>query len=227
MSRADRVIVDASELVHRARAVIFDCDDTVVATAKTRWKVLVATARSFGVRLTDETIMRAWGVPFDRLIRTIVPTVDFDEFVERYRGAMRSRRPEPTTGAAELLTHLAARSTRMEIVTSSSRALITQDLDELDLTRYFARIYGHEETPFHKPDPRVLDPVIDNLARDGYALPDLVYIGDSVRDLQVAHARSIAFVAVLSGIEPMADFAAAGLPPERIVGDLGQLVTAD
>ncbi len=204
--------------------MIFDGDDTVIATAKTRWKVLISTAGSFGVRLTEETILRSWGLPFDRLIRTIVPTIDYGAFVKRYRAEMRVSRSEPTTGSAELLADLAARGTRLEIVTSSGRELITQDLDELDLTRYFERIYGHEETPFPKPDPRVLDVVIDNLAQDGYQLPELVYIGDSVRDLKVASARSVGFVAVLSGIESMADFIAAGLPPERVVGDLGELI---
>lgn len=217
----------AAGLVQNAHVVIFDCDDTVIATAKSRWKVLIATARSFGVALTEDAIRHAWGIPFDRLIRTIVPTIDYDEFVARYRTAMRVSRPEPTTGARELLEHLAARSARMEIVTSSSRDLITQDLDDLRLTTYFARIYGHEETTFHKPDPRVLDVVIDDLTRRGYALSDLVYIGDSVRDFQVAAAHRVEFVAVLSGIESTADFTTAGLPRHRIVDDLTQLISKD
>ena len=214
----------AAEVVHRAGAVIFDCDDTVLATARTRWPVLIATARSFGVGLTEDTIRRAWGSAFDRLIRNLVPTVDHGEFVARYRVAMRGTRPEATTGATDLLAHLAARSTRMEIVTSSSRAVITQDLDELHLTGYFARIYAYEETGFHKPDPRVLDVVIDNLVRNGHALPELVYIGDSVRDFEVAAAQAVEFVAVLSGLDSAADFMAAGLSEDRIVADLAQLV---
>jgi HAD superfamily hydrolase (TIGR01549 family) len=218
-------VTAAAKMIGNAHVVIFDCDDTVIATAKSRWKVLIATARSFGVALTEDTIHDAWGTPFDRLIRSIVPTIDYDEFVTRYRAAMRTSRAEPTPGARELLAHLAARSTRMEIVTSSSRDLITQDLDDLDLTTYFARIYGHEETAFHKPDPRVLDVVIENLTRRGHELSELVYIGDSVRDFQVAAAQFVEFVAVLSGIESVADFTAAGLPRDRIVDDLTQLIS--
>lgn len=224
MTGARRARTAAAELVGGARAVIFDCDDTVLATAKSRWTVLIATARSFGVDLTEDTILRAWGLPFDRLIATILPTVDHADFLPRYRAAMRATRPEPTTGAAELLAHLTARSTRMEIVTSSSRELITQDLDALRLTRYFARIYGHEETRFHKPDPRVLDVVIENLTRHGYALAELVYIGDSVRDHHVAAANSVAFVGVLSGMDSLADLTASGVPRDRIVDDLTQLI---
>jgi phosphoglycolate phosphatase-like HAD superfamily hydrolase len=215
---------EAAELVRRARTVLFDCDDTLLATAKTRWHILIATARSFRVTLTREAITAAWGLPFDRFVRTVVPTVDPAAFVGRYRLAMSVSRPEAAKGAPELLEHLAARSVRMEILTGGSRALITQDLDALDLTRHFARIYGHEETPFHKPDPRVLDDVLANLAGGGHNLAELVYIGDSVRDFRVAAARAVPFVAVLSGLEPAADFVAAGLPPEQIVDDLTQLL---
>lgn len=215
---------EAAELVRRARAVLFDCDDTVLATAKTRWNILIATARSFRVTLTREAIEAAWGLPFDRFVAAIVPSVDPEAFVGRYRLAMSVRRPEAAPGAPELLGHLAARSVRMEIVTGGSRALVTQDLDALGLTGHFARIYGHEETPFHKPDPRVLDVVLENLARGGYAPADLLFIGDSVRDFRVAEARAVPFVGVLSGVEPAAGFTAAGLPAERIVDDLTQLL---
>jgi phosphoglycolate phosphatase-like HAD superfamily hydrolase len=215
---------EAAELVRHARAVVFDCDDTLIATARTRWRLLIRTARTFGVTLTAETILAAWGLPFDRFVAAIVPSIDPGAFVRRYRLAMRVNRPRPTEGAHELLAQLAARGTRMEILTSSSRALITQDLDALRLTPYFARIHGHEETPFHKPDPRVLDVVVERLARDGYAREELVYIGDSVRDFRVASGRSVPFVAVLSGLEPAADFLAAGLDAEWIVPDLTQLL---
>ena len=214
---------EAAELVQRARAVIFDCDDTVLATARTRWRLLIRTARTFGVTLTTETIVEAWGLPFDRFVAAIVPSIDPGAFVRRYRLAMRVNRPRPTTGAPELLARLAGRGTRMEILTSSSRALITQDLDAVGLTPYFAWIHGHEETPFHKPDPRALDVVVEHLARAGYRREELVYIGDSVRDFRVASARSVAFVAVLSGIEPAADFLAAGLSAEWMVADLTRL----
>ena len=183
---------EAAELVRRARAVIFDCDDTVLATARTRWRLLIRTARTFGVTLTSETIVAAWGLPFDRFVAAIVPSVDPGAFVRRYRLAMRVNRPRPTKGASELLARLAARGTRMEILTSSSRALITQDLDALGLTPYFAWIHGHEETPFHKPDPRVLDVVVEHLARKGYVREDLVYIGDSVRDFRVVGGQDLA-----------------------------------
>lgn len=223
MTEAGDALPTAAELVHRAHAIIFDCDDTVIATARTRWHVLIATARSFGVQLDEDTIRRAWGLPFDRLIRTLVPTLDYDVFVPRYRDAMRANRPEPTKGATELLAHLAARSIRMEIVTSGARDLILQDLDALRLTDYFARVYGREDTRFHKPDPRVLDTVLENLGLD---VRQLVFIGDSVRDLLVAAGRSIDFVAVVSGLEPEEDFAAAGQPSRLVVDNLGQLISA-
>jgi beta-phosphoglucomutase-like phosphatase (HAD superfamily) len=57
-------------------AIIFDCDDTILATAKSRWSVRIATAARFGVHLDELTIRASWGKPFDELIRSVVPTLD-------------------------------------------------------------------------------------------------------------------------------------------------------
>lgn len=214
----------ATEVLHDAGAVIFDCDDTVIATAKSRWDLLITTAASFGVSLSREAIRLAWGLPFDSLIHTLVPTVQFDEFVRRYRLAMRSKRAEPTRGAVELLRKLSDCAVPMEIVTSSRRELILQDLDQLGLSRHFENIYGQAETPFHKPDPRVLYVVVEALSDRGFKSEDLVYIGDSIRDYKVAVGNSIEFIAVLSGLETRSDFVAAGLADERIVDGLFELL---
>lgn len=207
-----------------ARAVIFDCDDTVIATAKSRWEVLIATARTFDVVLTAERIRSAWGLPFDSLIRTIVPTIEFDAYVRRYRAAMMRKKAEPCKGAVELLNRLEARAVTMEIVTSSSRELIMQDLDQLNLGGYFYKVYGCEQTQFHKPDPKALCVVLDDLHERGFARDELIYIGDSVRDYRVAAGNGIEFIAVLSGLESRAELMEAGVLAGRIVEDLSELL---
>lgn len=215
---------DALDVLDAARAVIFDCDDTVIATAKSRWDVLIATAGTFGVALTEERIRGAWGLPFDSLIRALVPTIGHDDYVRRYRAAMLRTAAEPCAGAAELLRQLSARAVTMEIVSSSSRDLIMQDLKQLELDRYFERVYGQEQTGVHKPDPKVLYVVIGDLLERGFQPNDLVYIGDSVRDYTVAAGNDIEFIAVLSGLESREELNAAGVPNERIVDELTELL---
>lgn len=76
--------LDAADLLHSRSAVIFDCDDTILATAQTRWSVLIETAKKFDVELSTDTIRRAWGLPFDELIRALVPTINLNNYVEAY-----------------------------------------------------------------------------------------------------------------------------------------------
>jgi HAD superfamily hydrolase (TIGR01549 family) len=180
------------------KAIIFDCDDTVIATAKNRWAALIKTANDFGQELSESTIRAAWGKPFDQLIATLVPQIEFDAFVAAYRVTMRSQKPEPTPGAIQLLDKLYKHGIRMEIVTSSSRELIIQDLDELDLTKYFADVFGYEETRYYKPDPRVLAPALRVLQEQGYKSDEVIYVGDSIRDYEAAKGNGLEFIAVTS-----------------------------
>jgi phosphoglycolate phosphatase-like HAD superfamily hydrolase len=212
-------------ILANSTVVIFDCDDTILATASSRWQVLINTASKFGAVLSERTIRQFWGLPFDELIQSIVPTLDPTEFIAAYRLAMQETQPSPTTGAVELLEKLAHKGTVMEVVTSSSRDIIIQDLDQLDLTKYFANIYGQEQTRFHKPDPRVLHVVVNGLMERGFDILRTVFIGDSVRDYKVAYGNDIEFIAVLSGLEGRSDFVRMGVAPSRIVDSLGVLAS--
>jgi len=204
-------------------AVIFDCDDTILATAKSRWSVLISTAADFGVNLDERTIRANWGKPFDQLIRSLVPGLDQDQFISAYRDAMRIHRPEPVPGAVELIRDLWGKGTSLEIVTSSSRDIAVQDLDALGLTSYFDNIYGYEQTQHHKPDPRVLNDPIGGLIARGFEKDQLLYVGDSVRDYRVAVGNSVAFFAVLTGLETRAEFVQAGADGRRVLPGLMQL----
>jgi phosphoglycolate phosphatase-like HAD superfamily hydrolase/pimeloyl-ACP methyl ester carboxylesterase len=203
----------------RFRAVVFDCDDTLLATARMRWGVLQQTAAEFGVKLTEQTIRSNWGKPFDKLIASLVPELDQEKFVRRYRQAMSDHPPGLTPGVRQVLELLKSHRIPMVVVTSSQRGVILQDLQVVQLDRFFSAIFGHEETIYHKPDPRVLDAPLDHLRSLEIAPRDTLYIGDSVRDFQAATGAGIAFLGVLTGIESAEDFKNAGLTDQLIVED--------
>lgn len=201
-------------------AVIFDCDDTLVATARMRWSVLIETAATFGIALDEETIRASWGKPFDKLIAAILPDLDPAKFLPAYQFAMRMHKPELTRGARLVLAELFRRGIPMEIVTSSSRELIMQDLEELEVGDYFDAVHGYEQTQYHKPDPRVLRSMLERPVLRDMPREKVLFIGDSLRDLLVAQGNRIDFAAVLTGLEAEADFVAEGLPKDRIFGTL-------
>ncbi|MFF0488857.1 alpha/beta fold hydrolase [Nocardia sp. NPDC004068] len=205
------------------RAVLFDFDDTIAATMRSRWPVLRSTAASFGVDLSPATIRAAWGLPFDLLIERIVPTIDRATFVSRYREAMTRRPPMVTPGAEAALQSLRGRGIALSIVGSGSRSLIVQDLEVLGLRTYFDSIQGQEQSAVHKPDPRALHPAITALNERGIASDEIIYVGDSVRDLRAAAGNELRFIAVLTGLDRREDFLRAGLAENMILERLNQL----
>ena len=204
----------------RFRAVVFDCDDTLLATARTRWGVLQQTATEFGIGLAEETIRSNWGKPFDELIVSLVPDLDQEKFVSRYRQAMSDNPPGLTPGARRALELLESHQIPMVVVTSSQRDIILQDLQVVQLDSLFSAVFGYEETTYHKPDPRVLHMPLDHLSSLGIERRDVLYIGDSIRDFQAATGAGIAFLGVLTGIESKEDFINAGLASESIADNL-------
>lgn len=218
-------LVSMGTILKRVLGVIFDCDDTILETSKTRWAALIATADSFHRSLDEITIRSSWGKPFDQLIAALVPDLDFSAFVAAYRATMRQYPPHPAPGAVALLNRLRSRSIRLDIITSSSRQLILQDLEAVELQTYFEGIWGYEETaPYYKPDPRTLEPVLETLSACRFQRKHILYIGDSVSDLQVARANSVDFIGVTSGLDDRSSFEAADLDQSCIVASLEELV---
>ncbi|WP_167475049.1 HAD hydrolase-like protein [Nocardia arthritidis] len=212
-----------AELLARCRAMILDFDDTIAATARTRWPVLRRTAADFGIPLSIETIRAAWGLPFDAMLAALAPAVDPVAFEAAYGAAMAAEKPIPTRGARGLIEALRRRGIPWLIVGSGKRELIMQDLARLGLGAGPGEVFGCEETGAHKPDPRVLRRPLRRLAETGFERDEIVYVGDSVRDYTAAAGNDVPFVAVLSGLDNRADFRRAGLAEGFIVGDLTQL----
>jgi phosphoglycolate phosphatase-like HAD superfamily hydrolase len=79
-----------------------------------------------------------------------------------------------------------------------------------------------EDWPYHKPDSRALEPSIEGLRRrvlrPNVPLPDVVYIGDSVRDYRASAGNDVDFIGVTSGLETRDDLIRAGV--ETIVTSL-------
>lgn len=206
------------------QAMLFDFDDTLVATRTSRVSALIKTAADFGYRLTPEDITEHWGKPFNQLVMGIVPGVDYEAFHRHYADIMRQIPSQVLPGTRKLLAGLSGRGVPIFVISSGSRDLVRQDLEEGDLWQYLSKLWGYEDTPYHKPDPRTLDPVLRTLAELGIDVNQVVYIGDSVADFRVATAKGFLFCAVLSGTHTREDFRALGLGDELIVDSLEELL---
>ncbi len=205
-------------------AVIFDFDDTLVDTRTSRVPALIKAASDFGIVVSDKDILSHWGKPFRSLIRNAVPGIDYDTFCLHYSKVMRRFEPTALPGALKLIRRLDQLHIPVFVVSSGSRPLIRQDLKHAHLWEYISKLWGFEDTVYHKPNPRVLEPTLRVLRRRAMDQKKVLYVGDSLADYRIASANRIAFCAVLSGNTSRAEFRSAGLRNGCILDSLQSLL---
>lgn len=85
-------------------------------------------------------------------------------------------------------------------MTASTQSLVLEDLQRLNfpIDDFFA-IQTAEDTSFHKPDPRVFDPILTKLRDVAIQQHDIVYIGDGIRDYEAANSAGLSFIGITHG----------------------------
>lgn len=201
--------------------IVFDFDDTIAATRKTRTRLLRKVALStFGVKIDKQDIDHSWGKPFDELIADILPDVDLGHFLTIYAAEMGKSSPKILPGVLELFSQAKQENFAILVLSSGSNKLVHQDLDVADLSKYIIKVWGYEDTSTHKPNPGVLDPILLFAKRIGISRNSLIYIGDSIWDYHVANAQELVFIAVLTGSDEKKGFVAEGLNTANIAKDM-------
>jgi pyrophosphatase PpaX len=91
---------------------------------------------------------------------------------------------------------LSARGFRLGLVTSKARASAAVSLERHDLARRFPLVMTSDDTARHKPDPM---PLTVAAARLGLDPAEILYVGDSVHDVNCAHGAGCIAAAALWG----------------------------
>ena len=137
---------------------------------------------------------------------------------------MEDYQPTLKPGARDTVTYLRRLGLYIAIVSSSSRLLVEQDLEAVGMLDLVDSVWGHEDSLHHKPDPRVLAPILDHLEERNLPKEACVCIGDSTRDYLAARGNGILFFAVTTGQEESEAFLQLGLREEYIVPTLLDLL---
>ena len=141
-----------------------------------------------------------------------------DRFLDHYRAHIAdASRPYPRV--VEALGELSARGARLAVVTNKRIELTRKLLDELELTVYFDAIVGGDTTPNPKPAP---DPILFACREIGLTPADILFVGDSLTDVNGARAAGCAVVCVPNGYNHGID--AEHLGADAIVGSMTELV---
>ncbi|HTK79305.1 MAG TPA: phosphoglycolate phosphatase [Rhizomicrobium sp.] len=190
--------------------LLFDLDGTLVDTAPDIRRALNAVLASqgresigsqslremvgFGARSLIQQAMAATGEP---VTAEHLPGL-VDRFIAEYHAHVADKsRPYPLVG--ETLRALLAEDARMAVLTNKPHELAVALLDALDLTKYFSVVHGAGRLSYSKPDPRVVQHVLEAL---GNANARATMIGDSATDVATARAANITVILVSYGYTP-------------------------
>jgi phosphoglycolate phosphatase len=102
-------------------------------------------------------------------------------------------------GVRETLDELLAQGKRMAVLTNKPVRFSEGIIDGLDLSKYFARIYGGNSFDSKKPDPEGLRHLIKEF---DVAAQRALMIGDSYVDVQTARNAGVPCCGVTYGLQP-------------------------
>lgn len=198
----------------RYALILFDLDGTLVDSGQDVVDSELYALARMGLGSPGESwAMARLGMPLDELLGELLgrrPTpAEHEQFVHHYRehhyghGYPSSRPfPEvPETLAALHPRHLLA------VATTRPTAAAADLLGHVGLERWFARVQGTEPHQPHKPDPTILNLVIDEL---GVSRERALMVGDTARDVAAGRAAGIDTVLVTHGRPPQRP-----LPPDE------------
>lgn len=212
--------------MHRHELYVFDWDGTVMDTtgliARGMREACIAMGYSApSLDACRETI----GLPFaDSFARVVLgfPRERIDEFLTAYRSwyLRREAAVEPVEGLEDLFARMTAAGLRLAVATGKSRAGLIRVFERTGLEKYFEATVTADES-FPKPNPAMLEKLSHETGVD---TRDMVMIGDSIHDLQLAQNARCDAVAVTWGAARREELES--FPALDYVGSVSGLVRA-
>jgi phosphoglycolate phosphatase len=193
--------------------LIFDLDGTLVDTAPDLRGALNAVLVREGRRPVNHADLRhlvGHGAPvmLEEAFKMTGEAADavrlpglIDEYIAHYKKhvAVASR---PFPGVEKTLRELSKMGSPLGVLTNKPQELTDLLLDKLDLTHYFAAIYGAGRMSYTKPDARIFHDVVRDTAGADVDPQRAIMVGDSITDVQTARAAKAKVILVSYGYTP-------------------------
>lgn len=184
------------------KALLFDNDGTVVDTKDCiLTSVAYTMQKCFGIDNFDkESFVPLIGLPIEEQFAHFTDDAQkIFEMAETYRAHNSNivfTDSKNFPGLPEALKKLKDKGYFLGIVTSKRHATCKKGLDVLDILQFFEYIQGSDDTKEHKPDPGCLQHAFKRLE---LAPKEVVYIGDSIYDMQAGNNAGCDICAVAWG----------------------------
>ncbi len=205
---------------------VFDWDGTVMDTTGLIAQGMREAAIALGYPGPDVNACRETiGLPFADSFPRVVPAFTperLDDFLAAYRNwyLQREAKVEVVEGLRELFERMTRAGLRLAVATGKSRAGLIRVFERTGLESFFEATVTADES-FPKPNPAMLEKLSDETGVD---TRDMVMIGDSIHDLQLAQNARCDAVAVTWGAARRAELEA--FPAIDYVSDVLALVRA-
>jgi pyrophosphatase PpaX len=180
------------------RAVLFDLDGTLIATRRLYVEALAdALEPVLGVRWTEDDIMRHKPKAERRFLQELVGPEESAATLTRFYRAYEVRHEVffqgIYPGVRQVLDRLREGKVPMGLVTGKSRQAWEITAARVQLTAFQVHVFD-DDVPAPKPDPAGL-----RLATEALSVEpeEVIYIGDSLTDLEAAQALGMPSAAVL------------------------------
>lgn len=207
----------------RYSLIVFDWDGTLLDSASGIVACIQAASREMGLEVpSDERASHVIGLGLHDSLKFAVPDLpdsDYARFAEHYRKHFLAREEGMNLfpGVRELLASLHEGGYTLAVATGKSRRGLDRALAASGLGTYFSASRCADETN-PKPHPAMLRELMQQLRR---APRELLMIGDTSHDLDMAASASVDAVAVTYGAHPEEVLRARA--PKGVVGSVDQL----
>jgi len=205
----------------RTNAFIFDLDGTLVDSLQDIANALNGALAEVKLQRVSLEQVRGWvgdGLPM--LCRRAAPNVASDthnhlvQLVQQHYRSHCTDNTRPYPKVLQMLDLLKDRSTPMAVLSNKPHAFAVQVVDQLGLGRYFGNVCGYMHERDKKPAPEHALRVARQYAVEP---SDILFVGDSVVDIQTARNAGMIAVAVTWGLRSRFELAAA--KPDYLVHD--------
>ena len=177
----------------RTMLIVFDLDGTLVDSSRALLEAHEIAWSSLGLqRPADREILNLVGLPLVHTMRTLAPNENPEALAEAYSQAY-----VETAAQYERLfdgmTELLARPFRAAVATGKSQRGADRTVAHHGLGDRFEVVLGGNSVPRPKPNPDLLNAI---MLETGTEARDLVMIGDTTFDLEMAHAAGVRAIGV-------------------------------
>ena len=193
------------------RLIVFDWDGTLIDSHSAIVECMQEASRELGLPIPErERASHVIGLGLHDAMRIVAPELParrYPEFVDSYRRNFLAREDSmrPFPGMPQLVQSLREERT-LAIATGKSRRGLERALKATGLERHFRASRCADETS-PKPHPAML---LELMAELGFGAGQVVMIGDTSHDMQMAAAAGVDSLAVSYGAHPREGLLACG-----------------